>query len=108
MKRYIKSTTEISDATLQQAVAMVKSNRQAVVDLANHSIIVPCSSGVTEEDLMSEGMMGRWFEDHGFDVSFSTGDFEYTTKDQFNPRSMSRSSGHKSYLRNRLIMKITW
>ena len=53
-------------------------------------------------------MLGRWFADNGFDVSFEKRDVEYTTKGDFNVRSMIRYRGRTAYLRNRLVMTATW
>ena len=109
MKRYIISSSDISNATLQQAIKLVKCFKHTDYDLDNHCIVVPLTPGIEESDLMQEGMLGKWFTDNGFDISFDTGDFEYTTKGTFNSRSMTKEgAGNKRYLRNRLIMTITW
>ena len=57
---------------------------------------------------MSDGMLGVWFRDNGFEVSFSRGDVEYQTKPAFNVRSMRSEKGHKAFLRNRLILTVHW
>ena len=107
MKRYVKANT-ISKDILQKAIGFAESNKRSKIDLQNHIIQIPASAGVTEDLLMEDGMLGKWFVDNGFDVSFEVGDFEYTTKGEFNVRSMRKSRGHTAYLRNRTIMTITW
>lgn len=77
-------------------------------DIDNHKIIIPFPSGVTEQDLMEPGMLGEWFKTKGFDISFRKGDMEYQTKGNFNTASMRKEKGHTAYLRNRLIMTVTW
>ena len=107
MKRYIRCT-EVSQSILQQAAEFAEGFKGSVVDLENHTIMIPFYSSSTESDLMSEGMLGRWFADNGFDVSFERRDVEYTTKGDFNVRSMTKYKGKTAYLRNRLVMTATW
>ena len=107
MKRYIKCA-EIPKSTLLQAIDFAEGFKGSVVDLENHTIMIPFYSSSTESELMSEGMLGRWFADNGFDVSFEKRDVEYTTKGDFNARSMTRYRGRTAYLRNRLVMTATW
>lgn len=95
--------------TLLAAQKHAEGFKGATVDLENHVIIIPLYSNSTEEELMSDGMLGAWFRDNGFDVSFSRGDVEYQTKPQWtNYRGMQRSKGHTAYLRNRLILTARW
>ena len=109
MKRYIRSSGDISYSTLKQAMDLVKCFNHTEYDIDNHRIVVPLSPGNTEDELMQDGMLGKWLVDNGFDVSFTAGDFEYTTKGTFNARAMRKeNAGNKRYLRNRLIMTITW
>ena len=109
MKRYIRSSGDIPYPTLKEAMDMVKGFDRTEYDIDNHRIVVPLSPGITEDEIMQEGMLGPWFIDHGFDLSFTTGDFEYITKGTFNTRAMRREgASSKKYLRNRTIMTITW
>lgn len=109
MKRYIRSSGDVSYTLLNQAMDMVKCFDHTEYDIDNHRIVVPLSPGTTQDDIMQEGMLGAWLVDNGFDLSFTTGDFEYLTKGTFNTRAMRReSAGNKRYLRNRTIMTITW
>jgi len=109
MKRYIKSTNNISPELLMQTKDMLSCFKHTNFDIDNHRIVVPLYPGAIEDDLMQEGMLGKWLVDNGFDVSFTTGDYEYLTKGRFNARAMRREgAGDKRYLRNRLIMTITW
>lgn len=107
MKRYIKSST-IPETTLNQAIKFAEGIKHSTVDLNNHIIIIPFGSTSTEDILMSEGMLGKWFADNGFDIKFSRGDYEYQTQGEFNHRSLTKYKGHKAFLRNRLIATITW
>lgn len=109
MKIYVSSSNNISSDLLNQAMDMVKCFDHTEYDIDNHRIVVPLSSGITEDDIMQEGMLGSWLTEHGFDVSFTVGDFEYLTKGTLNTRAMRREGvGNKRYLRNRTIMTITW
>lgn len=109
MRRLIISSTYISPADLKTAVELVKSNSYAKIDLQNHIIVYPCSAGISEQDLLDEGMLGKWFIDHGFNVEFDVRDYEYKTKGTFNVRSMRKEgAGNTRYLRNRTVMTITW
>lgn len=104
----IKVFESVSQQAIDQAIKFANGFKGSVVDLNNHTIIIPFSKDSTEEDLMSDGMLGKWFVDNGFDVSFEKKDVEYTTKDKFSTRSMNRTKGHSAYLRNRLVATITW
>jgi hypothetical protein len=109
MKRLISSSTYISPADLKTAVELVKSNNYAKIDLQNHIIVYPCSTGISEQDMLDEGMLGSWFVEHGFNVEFDVRDYEYKTKGTFNVHSMRKEgAGNTRYLRNRTVMKITW
>lgn len=99
---------ESNDLPVDQAVKFAKDHKGSTIDLNNHKIVIPFSKDSTEEDLMSEGMLGKWFIDNGFNIEFTRGDMEYTTQDKFNSRSMNRTRGQKAYLRDRLIGIITW
>lgn len=109
MKIYVSGSASISSDLLDRAMDMVKCFDHTEYDIDNHRIVVPLSSGITEDDIMGEGMLGAWLVDNGFDLSFTTGDFEYLTKGTLNTRAMHREgAGNKRYLRNRTIMTITW
>lgn len=110
MKRYIRAS-EIPTDVLNQAVYHAKSSgdRGTIIDLDNHLMVIPFSSGTTKEDLFEEGMLGDWFIQNGFKVDTEVRDFEYSTKGTFNPRSMTRyNAGNKRYLKNRVVLTITW
>ncbi len=71
------------------------------------SVLIACPKGITQEDMLEDGYLGNYFVNEGFVVTFSTGDFEYTTKPAcYNYRGAGYFKGHKAYLRNRLIMTI--
>lgn len=109
MKIYVSSSDNISYDVLKRAMDMVKCFDHTEYDIDNHRIVVPLSSGTTEDDVMSEGMLGSWLAENGFNLSFTVGDFEYLTKGTLNTRAMRREgAGNKRYLRNRTIMTITW
>lgn len=107
MKRYIKSST-ISKSIVDQAVEFAEGFKGSTVDLDNHIITIPFGSDSTVDFVMDDGMLGKWFEDNGFDISFEKRDVEYMTKGEFNPRSMTKYKGRTAYLRNRLVMTATW
>lgn len=107
MKRYIKSST-ISDDILNQVVNFVEGFKGSTVDLSNHVIMIPFRSDATIDEIMSEGMLGDWFVSNGFDVSFEVKDVQYITKGEFNARSMTKYKGRVAYLRDRLVMTVTW
>lgn len=95
--------------TIKQAIEFAKSHKGAQASVEDKTIVIPFSSGTTEADIMEDGMLGKWFSDNGFSISFRTGDVEYMTKGGWiNYRGAVRSSGHVAYLRNRLIMTATW
>ena len=98
----------VDNQTVQMAVKHAERFKGNIIDLDNHKIIIPFSSGVTEQDLMEPGMLGEWFKSNGFDISFRNGDVEYQTKGNFNTASMRKEKGHTAYLRNRLIMTAIW
>ena len=110
MKRYIKSTSStirLSDIQ-SELEAMLKTRKYYNLDYDRNILEMPCSAGITESDMLAEGMLGDWFKQKGFNVSFRKGDFEYTTKPTWiNYRGSVQSKGHTAYLRNRLIMTIT-
>ena len=106
MIRVIESN--LPDEVIKKAVDFAKDRKGSKIDLDNHVIVIPFSKDITEDDLMSDGMLGKWFTDNGFKIEFSRGDVDYTTQDKFNSRSMNRTRGQKAYLRDRLIGTITW
>ena len=94
---------------IEQAVEFAKGFKGNRIDTEEHMIIIPFGKDTTEEEVMGEGMLGKWFADNGFDITFSTGDIEYMTKGGWmNYSGWVKESGHKAYLRNRLIATITW
>jgi hypothetical protein len=107
MKRYIRCT-EIPKSTLDQAVEFAEGFKGSTVDLANHRIVIPFGPDSTVEFVMDDGMLGKWFADNGFDISFEKRDVQYLTKGEFNTRSMIKYKGRPAYLRNRLVMTATW
>ena len=95
--------------TLNEAIDFVKNRKGVSIDIENKVIVVPFSSDMSEEVLMGKGMIGEWFEQNGFNISFERRDVEYTTKPRWiNRKGMSMSDGHKAFLRNRLVMTATW
>lgn len=109
MRRYIRSSHSISDSVIKQAVEFAEGFKGSRIDIENHVIEIPFSSNSTEADLMSESMLGKWFKDNGFNVSFERKDVEYNTQGTWrNARGWNRESGHKAYLRNRLVGIFTW
>ena len=106
----------VTESDIAYAVEWAKTAyKKSKIDLDNKKIVIPLS-GIPkgesfeeiEDEIMSEGYIGHKLEEMGFNVSLSLGDFEYTTNGEFNPRSMIKYKGHKSYLRNRVIMTVTW
>ena len=107
-----ESAGEVTQQDIEQAIKFAESDKghtHPLIDLENRIIKIPFGSSTTEADLMSEGMLGDWFKNHGFNVSFEKGDYEYTTQGEWiNRRAWTRTAPKKAYLRNRLIMVITW
>ena len=79
-----------------------------IVDALNRTMIVPMHKGSSEEALCGEHGLVTWLVDNGFNVEMKRGDFEYITKGDFNTRAMRRTNVHKAYLRDRVILTITW
>lgn len=104
MKRCIKCTTVTNDA-IWEAERFANQYKHSIIDLQNHSIIVPLGTGSRESDLMSPTGWGKYLQNLGFNVSLKRGDFEYETQDN---RSCGFTDFNKRYLRNRLIVSITW
>lgn len=83
--------------------------KQFTYDEQARRIRVVMPKNIEESDIMDDGMIGSWLVEHGFEVSFEKGDWEYTTNPTvINSRGMYSQKGHKAYLRNRVIMTITW
>lgn len=78
------------------------------IDKENHIITFVCCKGATRTMLTEEGMLGDWFIKNGFGVTFEQRDVEYMTKGTFDCHSCTNYRGHKAYLRNRIVMTITW
>lgn len=105
MKRLIYSSNRIEDNlfAIESQLKGLKYNISPDKD----EIEIAMPPGAREDELMQEPMLGKWFADRGFDVSFRKGDFEYQTKpDWINYKAIRRSKPHTAYLRNRLIMMI--
>ena len=112
MKRYIKAS-EIPNDVMQQAIYHAESSgdkRGTVIDIPNHKIVITFGAGITGENLFDTDIgLGDWFIKNGFDVSVETKDVEYLTKGTLNTRAMRReNAGNKRWLKNRLVMTITW
>ena len=101
-------TEEISRDVLNQAIEFVEQNPHSEIDLPNKTLRMVFDSKSTAEDLMEPGMFGDWFVKHGFNVDFEKRDVEYMTKDRWVNWYKGSTPGHKAYLRNRLVMTITW
>lgn len=93
---------------INKAVYHAECIKHSKIDTENHIIEIPFGYSDKEETLMEEGMIGKWFADNGFNVSFRKGDYEYQTKGEFNSIAMLKTKGHTAYLRNRLILTATW
>ena len=101
--------TKISNEVLYKAYAFVKGFKGSQIDVENNIFVFAFDKGVTEEDVMADGMLGKWFVDNGFNVSFEVRDFAYDTKGGWiNYRGAVKGSGRVAYLRNRLVATITW
>ena len=99
----------MNSTILNKAIYHAEEIKHSKIDTENHIIEIPFGSSVTKEDLLSEGMLGEWYKNNGFDISFRKGDYEYQTKGNWlNYRARTRSKGHTAYLRNRLILTVTW
>ena len=83
-------------------------DKGTTIDKVNRVITYVCGKNVTASMLMEEGMLGDWFIKNGFKVAFERRDVEYTTKPTFDCHSCTTYRGHKAYLRDRIVMTITW
>ena len=98
-----------NNGTITDAINISKRFKGAKVDIDSRTIILPCSKGITEEELLWDGMLGKYFMDCGFNVSFETMDIEYTTKGKWiNYTGCVFEKGHTAWLRNRLCMILKW
>lgn len=113
MKRYIRAST-IPDDIIKTAISYASSgDKGTIIDRDNHRIDFVCSKGVSESFIMEEGMLGDWYAKNGFDVSFDVKDVPYDTKARTKEGYRFGALGsnipsHTAYLRNRLVMTITW
>lgn len=83
--------------------------KQFTYDEQAHQIRVVMPKNAEESDIMDDGMIGSWLVEHDFEVSLERGDWEYMTNTTaLNRRAATYQKGHKAYLRNRIIMTITW
>ena len=99
---------EISKDVLNQAIEFAEQTPHSEIDLPNKTLRMIFDSKSTADDLMEPGMLGDWFVKNGFNVDFEKRDVEYTTKDRWVNYWKGSITGHKAYLRNRLVMTITW
>ena len=105
----IRASKEITPQVLLEVEDQIKPLKGSSIDRDNHVVTVVFPKGFTEDEVMQDGLLGTWFQDKGFDISFSQGDQEYTTQDSWrNYRGFVKEKGHKAYLRDRLIMTATW
>ena len=94
---------------LSEAVQHAEVFKGAMIDKDGRQIIIPFSKGITQEDVLSDTGLAKWYIDNGFNIAFTQGDYEYITKPQFiNYRGAVIDKGHKALLRDRLIATITW
>ena len=99
----------MTDEILRRAIQFAEyADKGTTIDRDNHLIIFVCWKGTTEQQLMAEEMLGDWYVKNGFTVEFEVRDVEYITKPTYDAHSCTTYRGHKAYLRNRTIMKITW
>ena len=109
INNYIYEAMNLEKDVINQAVSFAETFKYSKIDLGNREIIIPFDKNITEEDVMAPGMIGRWYRDNGFDIEFTVGDYDYTTKDVWtNYKGWNRQSGHQAWLRNRLIATIHW
>ena len=109
MKRYIRATT-IPDDVVKQAISYLEGSgdKGSVFDIPNHRMEIVWYKGATEDKIMEEGCMGDWLRQRGFNLSFEVKDVPYTTKPTYDAHSATNYRGHTAYLRNRLVMTVTW
>ena len=96
----------MDERTIDEAILKEKNNPGFFVDKEQKRMEIPFSKGMTEEDIdmiMSGCMKGSWYAEKGFQVDFVTKDVEYMPK-----ASWLNYCGRKAYLRNRLVMIVTW
>ena len=106
MKIYLKANSDISKDSLLEAMRFANQYKRSIIDKSNHIIIVPLNPGSREDDLMNpNGGWGAYLQSLGFNIAIERGDFEYET---FDNRQCGFTNSNKRYLRNRLIMTITW
>jgi len=99
----------VDDAAIRDAIFWLHDLKGYQADVNEHWIFAPMEKGLTAEDMMQEGMLGSYFKEAGFTVSFEKKDVEYMTKGSWrNYRGWDREEGHKAYLRNRICMTLTW
>ena len=99
----------MTDEILKKAFELAENgDKGTVIDRENKIITLVCCKGATERMLMEEGMLGHWLVMHGFALRLERRDVEYMTKGTFDCHSCTSYRGHKAYLRNRVVMTITW
>ena len=99
----------VNEAAIRDAMFRLQDRKGYWADVNEHMIFAPMEKGITEEILMQKSMLGSYFKEAGFTVTFEKKDVEYMTKGSWrNYRGWDREEGHKAYLRNRLCMILTW
>ena len=114
MKRYIRATT-IPDDVVKQARDYLEGSgdKGSIIDIPNHRMEIVWYKGATEDKIMEEGCMGDWLKQRGFNLSFEVKDVPYTTQSRTREGCRFGALGsnipaHTAYLRNRLVMTVTW
>ena len=99
----------LTDETLKRAFAFAEGgDKGTTIDKVNRVITYVCDKHVTVSMLMDDEMLGDWFVKNGFKVAFERRDVEYITKGTYDSHSCTSYRGHKAYLRDRIVMTITW
>lgn len=108
MKRCIVAAT-VSEDSIRELLRYANDFKQSIIDRDHNKVVIPLDKGMSQENMMSDWGMGTKLVNEGFNVSFEQGDFEYVSKATY----YSFGGGlnrvpKKSYLRNRVIMTVTW
>ena len=109
IKENLKGVKFMADEVLKRAFELAENgDKGTVIDRENRVITLVCCKGATERMLMEEWAIGYWFAVHGFGIRLERRDVEYITKPTFDCHSCTSYRGHKAYLRDRVVMTITW
>jgi len=101
--------TPRTDEVLKRAFEYAKcGDKGTTIDRENHVIVYVLCKGATIDGLCDEGGLAHWFLINGFGVRLEVKDVEYTTKGTYDSHSCTSYRGHKAYLRDRIVMTITW